>query len=197
MGKGNGTHQFFCSQRGNATPQMHSKKNEQSLHMPLRWSTDQQPAPVLFDYLYSRRKAVSSGLYPSQACQHVKFQCLSLADCKNSWNSIPLILPANGFGEVFSLCISLFSQLFLTFLQDQGSLPSAALTICFCLKPCLPLPTIIEVASSLPIDFHFVLSVLRSIYWIFKLILEISSCVQGRGKSRVRLLCHHLSFPLF
>ena len=45
--------------------------------------------------------------------------------------SVPLVFPATGFGEVFSLCISLCTPFCLAFLLDQGSLPSAALTICF------------------------------------------------------------------
>ena len=76
----------------------------------------------------------------------------------------PLIYPANGFGQVFSLYVSLIAPLSLAFLHNWCFLPTAAPMICFSPKPHLIsiLPSFLDVASSLLV-VQFFLSVLRLI----------------------------------
>lgn len=88
-------------------------------------------ASRVFVCLLSRNKAVSSGLYPSQACWPSKHY-LSPASYKNSQKSAPLILPANGFDDMFS-CVLLSLSPFSATLAPSLT----ALTIHFSPKPCL------------------------------------------------------------
>lgn len=78
--------------------------------------------PGLFPRLISRSRAVLSGPYPSHAQRPLKLQSSCPTRCK--LKLAPLIFPANGSEEVFCLCISLCAPLSLTFLCNQGCLPS-------------------------------------------------------------------------
>lgn len=112
----------------------------------------------------------------------------SPAGCKNSWKSTPLIFPVIVFGEVFSLCDPLCISLCLSvclFFSPLFSVcsPPEAPTFLFSLNHVSATPTFQDVASSLLLIVHFVLSLLRSISWVFKMIWYLSSYVWGMSQA--------------
>lgn len=137
---------------------MHSPKREQSLLVHFRWSSDHAIC-LWVAFLSSKSRAALSSLFqPSPGT--FKTPVFELPASKNSWKSAPFIFPAYGFWD-YPLCTSLCALPSLTFLSDQGSLPSASPMIHFSPKP--PLCTFfLDVPSSLPLIVLFVLSVFRS-----------------------------------
>ena len=83
---------------------------------------------------FSESSTLPSGLYPSQPHWTLKFQALSPAGWKNSWNSAPLIFQANTYVETFFLYIPLCAPLSIV-LCNHGPLLSTAARIHFSPKP--------------------------------------------------------------
>lgn len=79
--------------------------------------------PELFPCLISRSRAVLSGPYPSHAQRPLKLQSSSPTRCKSPLKLAPLIFPANGYEEVFSLCISLCAPLSVAFTEARAPSP--------------------------------------------------------------------------
>lgn len=132
-GGGNGNCWLFFLQRGGEVslwmPPLNTcaQRRENSLSLlGLRWFSDELSVLRLFACHLSRYRVMPSGLYLRKSQSPLKLQSLSPAGCKNSQKSSPLIFPTSGFGEVFSLWTSLCAPLSLTFLCNQGSLPSTA-----------------------------------------------------------------------
>lgn len=124
--------------------------------------------PRLLACLLSRSRAMPSGLSSSHACQPLKLQSLSPTGCKST--------------KISSSCFS--SQwLWGSFLGHISVHPtlSGLSAIRARSPPQYPqsmsppshisaLPTFLSVASSLPLVMEFVLSILRLISWIFRMI---------------------------
>ena len=95
-------------------------------------------------------------------------QSLNPSGYKNSWKSASLIFPSLWLWENIPLvCIhSVLSSRSPRW--DQGFLPSTAPMICFFPKPCLSTTYLPWYGLLFPLAVQFVLSVLRSICWIFR-----------------------------
>lgn len=118
-------------------------------------------ALAIFACLLSKSGVVSSAFFLSQTCRLLKTPVSSCTGCKSIKIS-PSHFPVNGFGEAFSLCVSLY--FFSPFLSRSLSL---FLTLFFfltrapfplkCPQSISPpnnistLPTFLNVASSLPL----------------------------------------------
>ena len=124
--------------------------------------------PGLLAYLLSRSRAAASGLYTSQACQPLKLQCSSPSIYKNSQKINPSHFPSQWLWWSV-LCVSS---------------PEHSHFSHHCLRPMLsPLHStqdlflpqtmslhFLDMASSPPLVVQFVLSILKSIYWVFRMI---------------------------
>ena len=145
------------------------QKSEQYVPMCYRKSSNGTICSGWLTCLLSRSRALPLGLYPSQANGPLKLQPLSPAGYKNSWKSASLVSLASGFGEMF-LCLSLCIPLSIAFIWDQCFLPAQHLHPIFSPKHISILPSFFHVASSLPPVVQFVLIILRSISWLFRMI---------------------------
>lgn len=166
---------FFCHWKSiseNATSHRHAPRRVNNLFpIGLRLSSDCIVCPQIACLPSLQGQRRPSECYPSQAPSPLKHLSSSPTGCKNFWKSATLLFPANGFGEVLSLCDPLRSpDLSLTFLYGQGSLTSVAPMIPFSPKPCLctsyfPLYNLVS-----PSSCGVFLSLLRPISWIFRMI---------------------------
>ena len=143
-------------------------------------------AQRLFACLFSMSMVVPLRLYLSQAHLPLKLQSLSPRGCKTH-EETPLVFPSSGFGVVLRLVpLPVNSSHFL-------SLPLTALTIKFTPKLHLCTYYLFECGFFAPPVVQFILSVLRSISLVFRMIWWYPVVLEGGNKPRVLLLCHHLS----
>lgn len=161
---------FLSPERQCHTSQTLSKKYKQSLPRPFRPSSDCTVCPSVVSLCPLGSRTMSSGLYPSHTKGPRILQCLNLTSCRNSWKSALLVFPVNGFGDsVLLVCIPVCSTLVL---HDQCSLPSTAPPIWFSPTPQTTslhfLPSLVWFLLSLVVQF--ILSVLRSFSWVFRII---------------------------
>ena len=130
--EGNGTSQVLCSQRDismNATSQGSTLRRVNNLPtLCLRCSSDCCLHPVCsqvvcLPFLQENYNPLQSLSQPSLLI--FKLQAVSHAGSMKSQNSACLIFKANGFGEMFSLCIP------LALLNNHGTLHSISPAIYF------------------------------------------------------------------
>lgn len=99
---------------------MGSKDSKQSLPCE-PWAQIEPFAPGLLACLFSRSRAVASGLYPIQACGTFKTLVFKPRCLQELMKISPSHFSANGFGGVLSLCSSPWAFHFVTFLLPLRS----------------------------------------------------------------------------
>ena len=106
--------------------------------------------------------------------------------CKNLQLSAALIFPVSVFGEVFFLCNALHPALSFSPLSLLRALSPLWHQWLFSpQKPGSKPPTFHNVASFLPLVVQCVLSVVRLISWVFRMISYLSSCIPGTRQHRI------------
>ena len=204
VNEGNGTGQFLCYWKRVSV-------NAVFLGCSLRWMNNfphcvsQVPFRLLFPCCMCtgclpafspRSSAMPSRLHSSQVCWPLKLQALGPAGCQNSQNLAPLPFQANRYGDSFSSYAPLYAGLYLAFLCNCSSLPTAEVAmICFP-NHISVLLTFLNVASSLCLVVELFCRSLGLFLGYLELFDSYLVVFMGQGKPRVLLHHHHLLIPI-